>query len=279
VHPSNRKEPITDPIEINRRNWDERAIIHARDMTGFYRLDRVRSGEDRLRSFEATELGDICQKRVLHLQCHIGTDTLCLVRLGAIVTGLDFSAEAIRVARRLADEAGLKAEFVLGRVDEAARLTPGHFDLVFVTWGTICWLPDLTRWAHVIATVLRPGGELYFADAHPSFLLMEERGGKLVPTYDFQTPVDHPLEFKSATTYTGDQTVMTHQATRQWIHSLSTILEALIEAALTIKMFHEHEILPWRGLEIMVPAPDGCWRLPDEHPRFPLSFSLRARKE
>lgn len=270
---------MTDPIEINRRNWDERAIIHARDTTGFYRLDRVRSGEDRLPSLEATELGNISQKRVLHLQCHIGTDTLRLVRLGAIVTGLDFSAEAICAARRLADEAGLKADFVLGRVDEAARLTPGPFDLVFVTWGTICWLPDLTLWAHVIATVLGPGGELYFADAHPSFLLMEERGGKLEPTYDFQTPVDHPLECKSATTYTGDQTVMACQWTRQWIHSLSTILEALIEAGLTIKMFHEHEILPWRGLEIMVPAPDGCWRLPDGHPRFPLSFSLRARKE
>jgi SAM-dependent methyltransferase len=134
---------MTDPIEINRRTWDERAIIHARDTTGFYGLDRARSNEDGLHSIEATELGDISQKRVLHLQCHIGTDTLRLVRLGAIVTGLDFAAEPIRAARRLADEAGLKADFVEGRVDEAPRLVPGPFDLVYVTWGTICWLPDL----------------------------------------------------------------------------------------------------------------------------------------
>ncbi len=270
---------MSDPIEVNRRNWDERAIIHARDTTGFYALDRVRSGEDTLHSIEAAELGDISQKRVLHLQCHIGTDTLRLVRRGAIATGLDFSAEAIRVARRLADEAGLKADFVQGRVDEAPSLTPGPYDLVFVTWGTIIWLPDLTVWARAIATVLAPGGELYFADAHPGFMLMEERGGKLEPTYDFQTPADRPLEFKIEKTYTGDPTVMTHQSTREWIHPLSTIVGALIDSGLTIRMFHEHEELPWRGLPIMVPSSNGRWRLPDGHPRFPLSFSLRARKD
>jgi SAM-dependent methyltransferase len=270
---------MTDPIEINRRNWDERAIIHARDTTGFYAFDRVRSGEDRLDGFEAAELGDISQKKVLHLQCHIGTDTLRLVRLGAIAIGLDFSAEAIRVARGLADEVGLNVDFVVGRVDEAPRLTPGPFDLVFVTWGTICWLPDLAGWARVIASVLAPGGQLYLADAHPSFLLMEERGGKLEPAYDFQTPVDRPLEFKIETTYTGDTTVMTNQATREWIHPLSEILGALIEAGLMIEMFHEHEVLPWLGLQFMVPSSNRWWRLPDGHPRFPLSFSLKARKE
>jgi SAM-dependent methyltransferase len=178
---------MTDSIEINRRNWDERAIIHAG-------LDRLRSNEDNLHAIEAAELGDIFQKKVLHLQCHIGTDTLRLVRLGAIASGLDFSAEAIRAARRLADEAGLKADFFEGRVEEAPRLAPGPFDLVYTTWGTICWLPDLRVWAHVIATVLARGGELYFADAHPSFLIMEDRDGKLEPTHDFQTTADRPLE-------------------------------------------------------------------------------------
>ena len=270
---------MTDPIEINRRNWDERAAIHARDTTGFYGLDRVRSDDDRLHSIEAAELGDISRKKVLHLQCHIGTDTLRLVRLGASAIGLDFSAEAIRTARRLADEAGVKADFVVGRVDDAPELTPGPFDLVYVTWGAICWLPDLTVWARVIAKVLAPGGELYCADAHPSFVLMEEREGRLEPTYDFQTPVDRPLEFTSERTYTGDPTVMTHQSTREWIHSMSAILGALIEAGLTIRMFHEHEVLPSRALPMMVPSSDRRWRLPDAHPRLPLSFSLRARKD
>ncbi len=269
---------MTDPIEINLQNWNERASIHARDATGDYMLDRFRAGEDALHAIEAAELGQVGGKRVLHLQCHIGRDTLCLVRRGALATGLDFSGEALRVARRLAEETGLEAAFVQGRVDDAPRLTPGPFDLVFSTWGTICWLPDMKAWARVIASVLAPGGELYFADAHPSFQLMEERGGTLVPTYDFQTPADRPLELVNATTYTGDSTVMTHQSTREWIHALSTILAALIEAGLTIEMFREHEVLPWRGLRNLVPASDRLWRLPDGHPRFPLSFSLRARK-
>jgi len=140
------------------------------------------------------------------------------VRRGAWVTGLDFSGAALDFARRLADETGLEANFVQGTVDEAPQLTPGPFDLVFATWGTLCWLPDMRVWARVIASVLSPGGELYCADAHPGFVVLEEHDGRLLPTFDFQTPPDRPLEFVEATTYTGDPTVMTHQSTRVWIH-------------------------------------------------------------
>lgn len=269
---------MSDPIEINRLNWDERATIHARDTTGDYHLDRFRAGEDMLIPIEAGELGDIAGKRVLHLQCHIGRDTLCLVRRGAVATGLDFSGGALAVARALASETGLKADFVQGRIEEAPLLTPGPFDLVFTTWGTICWLPDLRVWAKAIASVLAPGGELYFADAHPTFAMLEEQDGRLVPTYDFQTPPDRPLAFVSPTTYTGDPTIMTHQATREWVHSLSTIFSALIEADMQITMFREHEVLPWPGSPIMVAVSDRLWRLPDGPVRIPLSFSLRARK-
>lgn len=269
---------MTDPIEINRLNWNERAIIHGRDRTGDYMLDRFRAGEDALHEIEAAELGDISGKRVLHLQCHIGRDTLCLARRGAIATALDFSEEALRVARVLATETGLTATFVLGRVEDAPRLTPGPFDLVFSTWGTICWLPDIEAWARAIASVLAPGGEFYFADAHPGFQLMEDEGGRMVPTHDFDTPTARPLTFSSETTYTGDTTVMTNQATREWIHSLSSIIGALTSNGLTIEMFREHELLPWRGLPLLVPQGERLWRLPDGHPRFPLSFSLRARR-
>jgi SAM-dependent methyltransferase len=269
---------MTDYVDINRRNWDERAAIHARDRTGTYSLDGFRAGEDALHAIEAAELGDISGKRVLHLQCHIGRDTLCLVRRGAKATGLDFSGAALDVARRLSVETGLKADFVEGTVDQAPELTPGPFDLVFTTWGTICWLPDVRRWAEVIASVLAPGGELYFADAHPGFNVLEVQAGKLVPTWDFQTPADRPLQFANETTYTGDPTVLSHQATREWIHSLSAVLGGLIDAGLAITMFREHEVLPWRGLDILVPAADGLWRLPDGMPRIPLSYSVRARK-
>jgi SAM-dependent methyltransferase len=269
---------MTDPIEINRRNWDERVAIHSRDTTGDYMLDRFRAGEDALHDIEAAELGDIRGKRVLHLQCHIGRDTLCLVRRGAIATGLDFSEPALDVARQLARETGLAAEFVHGPVDDAPRLAPGPFDLVFTTWGTICWLPDMTRWARTIASVLKPGGELYFAELHPAFAVMEMVDGKLVPTWDFDTPPNAPLPFTNATTYTGDPTIMANQATREWMHPLSSVLGSLMAAGLNITMFREHEVLPWQGLPLLVPASNRMWRLPDGLPRMPLSYSLRAKK-
>jgi 2-polyprenyl-3-methyl-5-hydroxy-6-metoxy-1,4-benzoquinol methylase len=269
---------MTDHVDINRRNWDERAAIHARDVTGDYRLERFRAGGDVLHAIEAAELGDISGKRVLHLQCHIGLDTLCLVRRGADVTGLDFSSAALTIARRLSDETGLKADFVAGTVDQAPELAPGPFDLVYTTWGTICWLPDVKEWAKVIASVLAPGGELYFADAHPGFNVLEEVAGRVMPAYDFQTPADRPLHFADETTYTGDPTIMSHQATREWIHSLSAVLGGLIDAGLAIAMFREHEVLPWRALPSLVPASERLWRLPDGMPRIPLSYSVRAKK-
>jgi SAM-dependent methyltransferase len=290
---------MNDPIEINRRNWDERATVHAQEVLGEDMLARLRAGEDTLLGIEAAELDDISGKRLLHLQCHIGRDTLCLARRGAVVTGLDFSLTAIEVARRLAEETGLKATFIQGTVDQASQLAPGPFDLVFATWGTLCWLPDLRDWAKVIACVLAPDGELYCADAHPAFVILEEHAGRLVPTVDFQTPPERPLEFVDAepTTYMGDPTPMTHRATRIWLHSLSTIFGALMDAGLTVTMFREHEVLPWRryaaqasarsgetivlsgDVESLVAGPDRMWRLRDGHPRLPLSFSLKARKQ
>ena len=269
---------MTDYLDINRRNWDERAAIHARDAAGDYMLNRFRAGEDALHAIEAAELGNISGKRVLHLQCHIGRDTLCLARRGAAVTGLDFSGAALDVARHLAAETGLQAEFVEGTVDQAPDLTPGPFDLVFTSWGTICWLPDVRKWAKIIAAVLRPGGELYFADAHPGFSVLEEVDGRLAPTYDFQTPADRPLQFENETTYTADPAILSHRSTREWIHSLSAVLGGLIDAGLAITMFREHEVLPWRALPCLVPAPQRMWRLPDGAPRMPLSYSLRAKK-
>lgn len=268
---------MTDPIEINRRNWEERAGIHTRDTTGDYMLDRFRAGEDALHEIEAAEIGDVAGKRVLHLQCHIGRDTLCLARRGADVTGLDFSAEALKTARQLADDTGLRGTFIEGLVEDAPTVAPGPFDLVFTTWGTICWLADLNPWARAIASVLRSDGELYFADIHPGFALLDLKDGRLVPTFDYQTPREAPLAFTTATTYTGDPTIMTNQDTREWIHALSTIIGSLLDAGLSLTMFREHEVLPWSAPGL-VPKTERLWRLPDGHPRLPLSFSLRAVK-
>lgn len=224
---------MEDPVDVNRRLWDERAGIHARDLTGFYRLDRIRAGERWLTSIEEAELGDIRDKDVLHLQCHIGTDTVCLADRGARVTGLDFSDVALEAARGLVRDCGLNIRFVQGRTEEAARVAPGPFDLAFTSWGTIAWLPDIEAWAKAVAAVLKPGGELYFADAHPGFLLMEEEAGRMVPTWDFQTARDRPVEIIQATTYNGDSTPMANQRELTWIHPISAVVSALIGVGMT----------------------------------------------
>src|SRR5216684_3481362 len=152
----------TNFFETNRRNWEERVPIHLRDTTGFYDIEAAIAGRCTLGRIETEELGEIRGRRLLHLQCHIGLQTLWLARCGAEAMGLDFSPSAIEAARDFGRRTGIAARFVVGNVYDAAMLAPGPFDIVYTTWGTITWLPDIARWAQTIARVLAPGGFLYF---------------------------------------------------------------------------------------------------------------------
>ncbi len=270
--------PSDQFIGANRRNWDERVPIHRRDRTGFYAVERFLAGEKRLHAIELGEVGDVEGKRLIHLQCHFGLDTLILARHGAIATGLDFSPAAIAEARLLSAKTGLAAEFVCANVYDARGAVAGDFDIVYVTWGTICWLPDLAGWARTIADLLAPGGYLYFADAHPNMLILEERDGRLVHEYAIDTPAERPLVFDEPHTYSGDAIPLAATRTYQWIHSLSRIISALRGTGLSIDFLHEHPDLPWPPFPMCVRGEDGMWRLPDSVPAFPLSISLRARK-
>ena len=262
----------------NRRNWDERVPIHRRDRSGFYAVERFLAGEKHLQAVEWGELSDVAGKRLIHLQCHFGLDTLILARHGALVTGLDFSPAAIDEAQLLAKQTGLSAEFVCANVYDARRALTGDFDIAYTTWGTICWLPDLMGWARTIAALLVPGGYLYFADAHPNMLILEERDGRLVHEFPLDTPADRPLVFDEAHTYNDDPTPLAATRTFQWIHSLSRIFGALLAAGLTLDFLHEHPGLPWPPFPMCECGADGLWHLPDRIPAFPLAVSLRARK-
>lgn len=264
-------------LDANLANWDERADIHIGDQTGTYDIPRFLAGEDVLFPVEAREIGEVSGLDVLHLQCHIGLDTLCLARRGARVTGLDFSRNALGHAASLAAQAGLEARFVLGDVYEAPDKVGGRFDLVYTTWGTICWLPDIRRWGATVAAMLRPGGRLYFADAHPMIQPLEEVGGQLVPTFGYRTPTGAPLAFAANQTYTGDTRQFLNTENFEWIHPVSAILMALIDNGLAIERVAEHEALPWQMFPMMVKGEDRMWRLPPGHPRLPLSLSLQAR--
>ena len=265
-----------DYIDLNKANWNERAAIHLEDVTGFYEIAEFRAGKSSLHAIEAVEIGDVRGKRLAHLQCHIGLDTLSLARLGAEVTGIDFSATALDGARRLASELGIPATFVEGNVYDARRLLDGTFDIVYSTWGAINWLPDITAWARVAASLLRPGGVLYMAEAHPVTLVFEEVEGRLVPTYPWRTPRHQPITSDSPTTYTGATTPLVNRRAQEWMHPLSGIVGALIDAGLSIEFLHEHEHLPWQLFPMMVPAGGKLYRLPDGMVRFPLSFSIKA---
>ena len=265
-------------FETNRRNWEDRVPIHLQDTTGCYQIDAFLSGAKPLDSIVAAELGDVRGRRLLHLQCHFGLDTLSLARRGAEATGLDFSPSAITAARDFARRTGIAAHFVEGNVYDAATLAPGPFDIVYTTWGTICWLPDVARWAQIIAAVLAPGGILYFADSHPAASMLEEFDGRLVATYPSPTPADAPIIFDEKTTYNGDPTPLANTKTYQWIHSISDIVSGLFNAGMHIEMFHEHEWLPWKLFPMMILDDEGCYRLPDHVSSLPLALSLKARK-
>lgn len=269
---------MTSFFDTNRQNWDERADIHIGDRTGSYGFEQFFRGEDILTPIEAAEIGDIAGLDALHLQCHIGLDTLCLVRRGARATGLDFSENALGHARELAAKAGLAARFVHGNVYDAPALIAERFDFVFTTWGTISWLPDIRGWGRVISAMLRPGGRFYFADCHPGLAPLEEVGGRLEPTFNWRTPTSVPLEFNDQKTYTGDERPLRSTQTFEWIHPLGDILMALVDAGLRIARVAEHEALPWQMFPMMQKGADRLWRLPAGVPRLPLAVSLTAEK-
>ena len=265
---------------INRDNWNDRAAIHVKDEAGGYRVKEFLAGADNLHDIEHAEIGEVKGLRIAHLQCHFGIDTLCLARRGASCVGLDFSPVALAAARELQAQTGLDARFVEGNVYDARQLLDGMFDMVYSTWGTIGWLPDIAGWAKVVASLLKPGGRLYLLEGHPSLLVMNENDPGLRPGFDWKTPQDNPIIMHEDTTYTGDTAKVAHATTHEWLHPFSSIINGLIAAGMSIEALNEHEQLAWQFAPIMVPV-DGrrrMWVLPEGFPRLPLSYSIRARK-
>jgi 2-polyprenyl-3-methyl-5-hydroxy-6-metoxy-1,4-benzoquinol methylase len=276
-----REPPLSDVTafsEVNRRNWDERVPVHRADRTGFYAVEKFRRGGDVLGPIESGEIGDVSGKQLLHLQCHFGLDTLSLARRGAGVTGLDFSAPAIETARELAADAGLAARFVHSDVYDAHAALAEAFDVVYSSWGAICWLHDIRAWTAIVARFLSPGGFLYMAEAHPAAMPLEQEGERLYWRDPWRSAPDEPIGYDVATTYTGDDAVFANTRGYNWNHALSDILCGLIDHGLRIDFLHEHETVPWYMFPKMTAVGDGMYRLPDGYPRIPLSFSLKASK-
>ena len=264
---------------LNRANWDERVAIHR--AVPFYDPERIRRGGARMNAIEDAELGSVDGLRVLHLQCHFGHDSLILASRGAQVTGVDFSAPAIEAARANAASLGLDARFVLSDLYAAPEAIPepGAFDLVYITWGTICWLPDMAGWARVIGHFLRPGGRLYFADMHPAAYVFDDRAagldgrpGWFAPYFD-----PAPLVLEDERDYADPDAKLQNQRSVQFMHPLATVIGSLLEAGLRLDWLHEHPRVTWKAFAQLVEDADGCWTWPDR-PWLPLSVSLSATK-
>jgi SAM-dependent methyltransferase len=268
-----------DFASANRLNWDNRAELHASDTTGSYRIAKVLAGGSSLHALEAAEIGDIAGRDIVHLQCHIGLDTISLKHLGAkSVAGLDFSPKAIAAARDFAERAGADVRFVEASVYDAAQALGRTYDMAFVTWGAINWLDDIIRWARAVASVLRPGGTLYLLEGHPQMNQLDLVDGRLQYSYGWRTPRDMPIVFDDVQTYTGDARPLEHTRCYEWIHPISDIVNALIQAGLTIDLLNEHDIVVWKAFPDVVETGEDQFALAPHHVPVPMSFSIGATK-
>ena len=265
---------------LNRANWDDRVPVHL--ASSFYDLAGFRAGASSLRPFEVSEVGDVAGCRLVHLQCHIGLDTLSWARRGAQVSGLDFSAPAIDAASALAASLGIPATFVVSDVYDAGAAFGGQrFDIVYTGTGALVWLPDIPRWARVVAGLLAPGGFLYLVEGHPFVQILDDAAGapgasgasglRAARDYFDAAPQveDYPY------TYT-DGPSLEHPRQVEFQHSLGEIVTSLAEAGLRIEFLHEYDFDAFGRFEELQRREDGTYRFPPGRPRVPMQFSLRA---
>src|ERR1700744_984418 len=270
-------EPYAD---VNRASWDERVPAHVASPD--YQIGRFADDPGHLSEgvrFDLPRLGDIRGLRGVHLQCHIGTDTVSLARLGASMTGLDFSAPAVAAARELATSTGADAQFVQGDVYAAPDLLgPGGFELVYTGIGALCWLPDIRRWAGVVAALLAPGGQLFLREGHPMlWALADERDdGLLVVEYPyFERP--EPMVFHDDGTYATTDAGLEGTEGHNGTHGLAEIITALMDAGLELTALAEHDSAPWAPFPgMMEKSAEGEWRLADQPWRLPCTYTLQA---
>ena len=273
--------PSAEQRAANRELWDELTAIHER--SAFYDVEGFLAGVSSLAAPELDELGpSVPGKRLLHLQCHFGLDTLSWARLGATVTGVDFSGKAIALARRLATQCALPATFIESDLYALAAALDERFDIVFTSWGAICWLPDLQRWAQLIADHLSPGGIFYIAEFHPFLLaLADDREEPLLARDSyFHSAAANVWQNDGRGSYADHDAPVAAPVEYQWDHPLGEIVSSLTAAGLTIEYLHEfrrleeHQRLDWPCLG---QRPDGSFALRRLRDEFPLAFSLCAR--
>jgi SAM-dependent methyltransferase len=271
---------VDDHLGTNLTNWEARVPIHAGSRE--YGLERYVEDPAHLSAvvaFDAPLLGDLSGQRAVHLQCHLGTDTLSLARLGAETTGVDFSPSALAVARDLAARAGPPVRYVESAVDDVPARLPERFDLVYTGVGALNWLPSVRRWAEVVAGLLAPGGRLHLREGHPALWAIDETRGDGALVLDlpyFET--DAPIRWEDERTYAGEG-VVAQPVTYEWNHGLGEVVQAVIDAGLRIIRLEEHRSVEWPALPGMVEVGAGRYALPERPERLPLMYTLQAVRD
>ena len=273
---------VDEYLRLNRANWDERAPAHA--ASAGYEVQRFVDDPSFLSHvvrFDLPRLGDVSGLRAVHLQCHIGTDTLSLARLGANMTGLDLSPASLAEARSLAERSRTSIRFVESDVYSALDvLDPATFDLVYTGVGALCWLPSITRWANVVSSLLKPGGRLFIRDGHPMlYSLDESQKERLFVEYPYFER-EEPLVLDDPGTYVETDATFTASVIHEWSHGIGEIVTDLLDAGMEITYLAEHDSVPWEALPGQMSRDDntGEWRLTDRPWRLAASFTLQARK-
>jgi SAM-dependent methyltransferase len=258
---------------VNRQAWNQKAVIHAG--TDFYDLGGFKSGNSSLNAIERNLLGDVRGKTLLHLQCHFGMDTLSWGRLGAHVTGVDFSDDAIRLANELAKAENFSSRFICCNVYDTRQYIQEKFDLVFTSYGTIGWLPDLEKWAEVISESLNPGGKFLIVDFHPVVWMLSEDFSHI--KYPYSSKKNEPIVETLNGTYADPNADIT-TTIYSWNHSLADLIGALLAAGLQMDHFDELTYSPYNCFSNTEKGEDGMWRIKGMGDKLPMLYALTAVK-
>jgi ubiquinone/menaquinone biosynthesis C-methylase UbiE len=260
--------------DTNRAHWDEVAPIHLKS----YGIDGLMAGISRIDAVQKNEFYPVRGKDLIHLQCHIGTDTLSLAIDGANVTGVDFSAKSIAIARELAAKMHIPAEFIVANVLELKGMTSRKYDIVYTSKGVLPWISDIGRWGETVSDLLKENGVFYILESHPAFYIFED---STADDLQIRYPYFHqkePIHFADDHPDYSDSSYIPVNKTYEWMWTLSDIMNALIQSGLTIEMLNEYGRYYYQALPGMTRTEDGWWELGKYRGMIPLTFSLRARK-
>ncbi|HZI54115.1 MAG TPA: class I SAM-dependent methyltransferase [Chitinophagaceae bacterium] len=262
----------TEYFQANRHLWNQRTAVH-KD-SAFYNLAGFKKGEPSLTQIELSEIANVKDKKMLHLQCHFGMDSLDWARRGAEVTGVDLSNSAIDEAKKLNDELRLNAKFICCNVYDLKSHLSDQFDIVFTSYGVVGWLPDMDKWAEIIAHFLKRGGLFYMAEFHPAVWMFDEEFIHVKYYYDNREVIVSENEG----TYT-DRNADIKGKEYSWNHSISEVLNALIKAGLKIELFNEYMYSPFPCFRNIVQAEKGKWHIKGMEGKLPMVYSIRAVKQ